>query len=151
MELIDSIRIMSLRPGDYRRIANFAESLPSLKTSGLWVHSEFAQKHPETIVSLMTHLLKVHRRIKEDPKWFVSQVPRFLEIEESELALLPEIVEALLAIDNFPIDGSLSMQDAQNTIDFFVKAGRLESGLQAADVYDLSFLQTTLQALGLHD
>lgn len=150
VELVDSMRIMALRPGQFHRIADFAGSLPALKTSGVWANKSFATEQPHVVRSLLTHLLKVHRRIKDNPEWFMDQVPRFLEMDDSELALLPLITDALLAIDNYPVNGGLTLQDGEYTIDFFTAAGRLESGLKASDAYDLSFLNDTLEELGRH-
>jgi len=134
VELIDSLRIMSLRPAEYHRIVDFAASLPDF-----------------TLVSLLTHLLEIHRRIKIEPECFIAQVPRFLEMDESSLALLPQIVDALLSIDNFPANGGLTAQAGQYTIDFFIDAGRLEPGLQASTVYDLSYLASALKSLGIQE
>jgi NitT/TauT family transport system substrate-binding protein len=147
-ELIDSIRIMELQPGEFHRIANFATDLPGLKTGGYWVSREFAEQNPEAVESFIRNVLEIHRRINDEPEWFVEQVPRFLELEEEDIALLPEIVDALLAINNYPINGGMTTESVQFTIDFFTDAGRLESGLTAENSFDLSYLESVLEEIG---
>ncbi len=147
-ELIDSIRIAELRPDEFSRVANFAIDLPGLKTSGIWVRSEFAGQHPEAVKSFIRNVLETNRRINEDPEWFMEQVIRFLEMDEDDIALLPMIVEALMAVDNYPVNGGITMEGAQYTIDFFADAGRLDPGLTAGQVYDLSYLEAVLVDIG---
>ena len=130
-ELIDSIRVMELRPGEFHRIANLAVDLPGLKTGGYWVRTDFAEGNPEAMSSFIRNVLEIHRRINDEPEWFVEQVPRFLEMEDEDIALLPAIVDALLAIDNYPVNGGLTLESGQFTIDFFTNSGRLDSGLNS--------------------
>jgi NitT/TauT family transport system substrate-binding protein len=147
-ELIDSIRIMELQPGEFHRVANFATDLPGLKTGGYWVSREFAEENPEAVESFVRNVLEVHRRINDEPEWFVEQVPRFLEMEDEDIALLPQIVDALLAINNYPVNGGLTQESGQFTIDFFTDAGRLEPGLTAEEAFDLAHLESVLAEIG---
>ncbi|MEM7336603.1 MAG: ABC transporter substrate-binding protein [Chloroflexota bacterium] len=147
-ELIDSIRVQALQPGEFHRIANFATDLSGLRTSGYWVSQEFAQSNPEAMHTFIRNVLEVHRQVNEDPEWFIEQVPRFLELEDEDIALLPEIVDALLAIDSYPVNGGLSLESGQFTIDFFTDAGRLDAGLTAEQAYDLSYLDAVLAEIG---
>ena len=134
-ELIDAMLIMALRPGEFSRIADFSNDLPDLKTNGFWVSAEFAAEHPKLIEVLVRNLLIVHRQINDDPAWFVEQVKRFIDFDDADQALLPEIVAALIAT-------------GQYTIDFFTAAGRIDPGLTAEEAYDLSFLNSVLDEIG---
>jgi NitT/TauT family transport system substrate-binding protein len=147
-ELIDSIRISELRPGEFHRIANFATDLPGLKTGGFWASTEFVEANPEAVKSFIRNVLEVNRRISDEPDWFVEQVPRFLEMEEEDIALLPEIVDALLAINNYPVNGGMTLEGGKYTIDFFTDAGRLDEGLTAEKAYALSYLDEVLDEIG---
>lgn len=145
-ELIDSVRINELRPGEFHRVANFATDLPDLKTGGVWGRRDFAEENPEVVKAFIRNLLEVHRRINDEPEWFIEQVPRFLAEVETEL--LPTIVEALNSIDNFPVNGGLTQESGQYTIDFFTDAGRLEAGLTAEKAYDVFYLNEVLDEIG---
>ena len=147
-ELIDSIRVQELQPGEFHRIANFATDLPGLKTGGYWVRRDFAEANPATMESFIRNILETHRRINDEPEWFIEQVPRFLEMEDEDIALLPGIVDALLAIDNYPQNGGLTLEAGQFTIDFFTDAGRLDPGLSTEDAYDLSYVEAVLADIG---
>jgi NitT/TauT family transport system substrate-binding protein len=147
-ELIDSIRVMELQPGEFHRIANFASDLPGLKTGGYWVNQDFATENPEAVKSFIRNVLEVNRRINDEPEWFIDQVPRFLELEDEDIALLPQIVAALLAINNYPVNGGMTLEGGQFTIDFFIDAGRLEPGLTAEEAYNLSYLEEVLAEIG---
>lgn len=147
-ELIDSIQINALRPGEFHRIANFGADLPNLKTGGFWVREEFAQENPDAVENFIRNILEVHRQISDEPDWFEEQVPRFLEMDEEQLALLPEIVDTLISVDNYPVNGGLTEESGQGTLDFFIDSGRLEPGLTAGDVYDLSYLNNVLDEIG---
>lgn len=147
-ELIDSVRIMELAPGEYHRIANFGVDLPGLRTGGFWVSRSFAEENPEAVRSFIRNVLEVHRQIADDPDWFQEQIPRFLEMGEEDLAVLPTIVEALMDNDNYPVNGGLTEETGQFTIDFFTDSGRLEPGLTIEEAYDLTYLNEVLAELG---
>ncbi len=147
-ELIDSIRISELRPGEFHRIANFATDLPGLKTGGFWVRTQFAEENPDAVKSFIRNVLEIHRQINDEPEWFIEQVPRFLEMEEEDVALVPTIVEALLSIDNYPVNGGLTEESGQFTIDFFTESGRLDEGLTGDAAFDLAYLNEVLDEIG---
>ena len=147
-ELIDSVRIMELAPGEYHRIANFAVDLSGLRTGGFWVNRDFAEAHPEAVRAFIRNVLEIHRRIADEPDWFQEQVPRFLDMSEEDLAVLPTIVEALLANDNYPVNGGLTEENAQYTLDFFTDSGALEPGLTMEEAYDLTALNDVLAEIG---
>lgn len=150
-ELIDSIRIAAQRPDDFHRMVDFATDLPKLNTTGVWVSTKFAEAHPEVVQSFVRHLLETNRRINQNPEWFVEQVPRFLDMDEADLELLPQIVDALIDIDNYPVDGGLDLEDGQYTLDFFIDSGRLEPGLEAEQVFDLSYLEAAIEEIGPYE
>lgn len=145
-ELIDSVRIMELRPGEFHRIANFATDLPDLKTGGFWVRSDFAKQNPDVIKAFIRNVLEVNRHIVDDQDWFMEQVPRFLPDVETDL--LPKIAEGLLSINNYPVNGGMVETSGQYTIGFFTDSGRLDPGLTAEKAYDLSYLNAVLDEIG---
>ncbi|MFN8458412.1 MAG: ABC transporter substrate-binding protein [Anaerolineae bacterium] len=147
-EMIDSVKILTERPDDFQRIADFAKDLPDLKTGGFWVRTDFTKENPEAVKSFIRNVLEIHRQINDDPKWFGEQVPRFLAMEDKDIELLPKIIEALLSIDNYPVNGGMTPENAQGTIDFFTDSGRLEAGLMADKAFDLTFLDAVLEEIG---
>ena len=46
------------------------------------------------------------------------------------------------------MNGGLTLEGGQFTIDFFTDAGRLDAGLKAEDAYDLSYLEKVLAEIG---
>jgi ABC-type nitrate/sulfonate/bicarbonate transport system substrate-binding protein len=120
-----------------------------LATTGVWVRSEILEENPEAVKSLIHNLLEVHRQIQDDPEWFVGQVARLLTMNEEDAALLPSIVEAMLAIDHYPVNGGLTVEKGEYTIRFFTDSGRLEPGLVASDVYNLALLGEVLDEIGV--
>jgi NitT/TauT family transport system substrate-binding protein len=147
-ELIDAIRIDALQPGKFHRVADFAVDLPGLHTGGLWMASDWAAENPEIVQSIVQTVLEVQREVVDNPEWFVEQVPNYLDIAEAELPLLPAIVDAMLAIDSFPVNGGLTMDGAQGTLDFFTEAGRLDGTVSAEKAYDLSYLNQVIDEIG---
>jgi len=54
----------------------------------------------------------------------------------------------LLSVDNYPVNGGMTVEAGQYTIDFFTESGRFEEGLTAEQAYDLSYLQDVLAEIG---
>ena len=148
-ELIDALRIDGLRPDEFNRIADFSEDLPGLATTGVWVSSRFLDENRDAIKSFIRNLLEVHRQIRDDPEWFTAEVTRLLLLSEEDLTLLPSIVDAMLAIDHYPVNGGLTLEKGEYTIDFFTDSGRLEPGLVPEEVYNLGPLEEVLDEIGI--
>lgn len=147
-ELIDAMRLEGLRPGEYNRIADFSRDLPGLATTGVWVKSDFLDENRDAVKAFVRSLLEVHRQIQDDPDWFIAQATRLLEFTEEDLALLPAIVEAMLAIDHYPVNGGLTAEKGEYTIQFFTDSGRLEPGLDPAAIFHLELLEEVLDEIG---
>lgn len=125
----------------FHTMATFADELPDLLTSGLYVNKAFANEWEAVPEDFITELLDVHRKITADPDLFVTEAARLLEMSADDIRPL---AETLIAGDNWPVDGGLNEAKLQYSLDYYTDAGELEAGMTIGDVADLSHLQAAL-------
>ena len=145
VELADAVRIDLQAPGQYHILTNFAKDVPNLETTGMYVNGDFAAKNPEAVKAYIRAMLTVHRQIAEDPQILIDEATKWLPIEPEAL---PKIADAYIAINAFDVNGGLSEETLQYSLDFYTNSGSLEAGLTLDDVADLSYLNEVLEEMG---
>lgn len=126
-------------------LVDFGESLADLRPSALYANSDFVAENPGATQAFLAAILEVHDQINADPAY----------LEEIITKHLPEVDEAILEsvaaeyVERGLFDAAaLTEANLEFTIQFFVDAGVIESGLEVADVADLSHVQAAREELG---
>ncbi|MGH2628096.1 MAG: ABC transporter substrate-binding protein [Anaerolineales bacterium] len=145
LEPADVVQLLDKAPDRFHVVADFAASLPDLMTTGVFVNRQFAEANPQAVEDVVRALLTVHRHIAADPDLLVPEAVARLGIEAE---LLPAIVEAHLRIDSWDVNGGLTREAVDYTLEFYVRIGSLEPGLTTDYVADVSYLTTILNELG---
>jgi ABC-type nitrate/sulfonate/bicarbonate transport system substrate-binding protein len=136
---------LDLPEGKFHLMANFAKDLPEIETSTMAANDDFLKKHPEVAVHLIEEILKVNRaNLKDASVW-----AKLITEHKPELAKDAERI-AKLHVETGYLDGtgSMSYADMQATIDLYVQAGALKSGLKAEDIADRQYLDKALATVG---
>lgn len=145
-ELADAIRLQRERPGEFNVLADFATDLAELKTTSFYANTTFLEEHPEAAKDFIKALLEVHREIAANPNIVTEAAPKLLpEVPEENLEV---ITKAYMDINAWDVNGALTDESVAYSLDFFVQAGSVEPGLNAADIADLSFLNDVLKEMG---
>lgn len=145
-ELADAIRLQRERPGEFYVLADFATDLAELKTTSFYANTTFLEEHPEAARDFIKALLEVHREIAANPNIVTEAAPKLLpEVPEENLEV---ITQAYMDINAWDVNGALTDESVAYSLDFFVQAGSVEPGLNAADIADLSFLNDVLKEMG---
>ncbi len=145
LEPADVVQLLQKAPDRFHVVVDFAASLPDLMTSGVYVNLDYAAEHPHAVEDLLTALLSTHRRLAADPNVLIGETTTRLGIDA---ASVPAILEAHLRIDSWDVNGGLTREAVEYSLEFYVQNGSLEPGLTADDVADLAYLTTVLQAMG---
>jgi NitT/TauT family transport system substrate-binding protein len=142
-ELADAVRIDKERPGEFNLIANFGADLPNLRVTSFYANTTFLEEHPQAAKDFIEALLEAHREIAANPDILMEEAPKYLPGIDEEI--LPDIVKAHVELGAWDVNGGLTEENMAYSLDFFVKAGRVEPGLAADDIADLSFLNDVLE------
>jgi NitT/TauT family transport system substrate-binding protein len=145
-EPADVVHLLREGSDRFHVMVDFAVRLPELITTAIYVNLDYARAHPETIRALVEALLTAHRSIQADPDLLTSQATGRLGIDVSEL---PPILAAHRRIVTWDVNGGLTRDAIDYSLDFYVRTGNLEPGLESGDVAELSFLEAGLSELGL--
>jgi NitT/TauT family transport system substrate-binding protein len=145
-EPADVVLLLREASNRFHVMVDFAVLLPDLITTAVYVNLDYAQAHPAAIRDLVEALLTAHRTIEADPDLLTSQATGRLGIDASEI---PSILAAHWRIATWDVNGGLTRDAIDYSLDFYVRTGSLEPGLESGDVADLSFLETGLSELGL--
>jgi NitT/TauT family transport system substrate-binding protein len=145
LELADMIQLDVKAPGRFHVLASFSRDLADLKTTGVQVNQAFARAHPQAVRDYVRALLMVHREHSGDAQFIAQEATRRLEIEPE---LASQVAAAYFEIDGWDVNGGLTEQAVQYSLDFYAQAGSLPSSLKPGDVCDLSFLNDVLAEIG---
>jgi NitT/TauT family transport system substrate-binding protein len=142
MEFADVTEFENTTPDGYHTLVTFADELPDLVTSALYSNTAFASAHPDVVDAFVQALLAEHQKMLSDPDAFIQQASDKLGVDS---AVIGTLVRDLIAKDNWPVDGGLTVDSVQYSIGFYTNSGNLEAGLTASDVADLSYLEKALE------
>jgi len=149
LELSDSITVDNEASDRFSLLSSFAEDLPNLQTTSIYVNGDFAEENPGTVLALVRAVITINREIEGD-------AARLQEIAEEFVpqAINPDTIEAAseryVDLGMFPPDGGLTDDRMQYTSEFFGPdgAGITSAVIPLEDWVDLSFLEMVLDELG---
>lgn len=145
LELADWIQMQQKAPQRFNGMVDFARELPTLKTTGVYVRRAFAEQKPEAVRDYIRALLTVHRALRVDPAQLQNAAVKFLKVDP---ATAQTITQAYLARQMWDVNGGLTRQAVQFSIDFFTKIKSIPEGLTVEAVADLSYLDAVLAEIG---
>jgi NitT/TauT family transport system substrate-binding protein len=145
VDLSDYIAIQNQAPGQFNTLIKFSESYSNLKTSGVQVNLEFAATHPQAVRDLIRAILSAYRSVRENPQLIRAPAFTELNLEPDQAARL---AKAYLDLGAWDVNGGMTVESAQYTLDFFAGFGDMPAGLDATRVADLSYLDSVLNEIG---
>jgi NitT/TauT family transport system substrate-binding protein len=145
LDLASAVQVNIKAPGRFRTLTSFAQDLPGLKTTCIYVNTDFAAAHPDAVRDYVRAVLTVHRQINKDHDLLTAAVRTKLEAKVEDAL---QIATAYFAINGWNVNGGLNEEAVRYSLDFFVKSGSLPPKLRAQDVADLSYLNPVLDELG---
>jgi ABC-type nitrate/sulfonate/bicarbonate transport system substrate-binding protein len=144
LELDDWLELERQAPGRFHSLINFAAEYPQLDITAYHVRRDFAAAQPETVKDFLRAILTVHRQI-QDKQVLEDAIVSIAQLERTRAKTA---VETYLAQNVWDVNGGLTDQRVQFTLNFMIKAGALPSSLRADQVADLSYLSAVLSEIG---
>jgi ABC-type nitrate/sulfonate/bicarbonate transport system substrate-binding protein len=150
LELSDSITIEAQAADKYHLISSFAEDLPDLQTTSIYVNGDFAEENPGSVLALVKAVLTVHRQIESDGADYLKSLAEEFVGDAINPDTIDEAAAKYVELGMFPTDGGLTEENLAFTAEFFGPdgTGSTESLLEVDQFADLSFLQMALDELG---
>ena len=147
LELADTVALEADDEQDrFHLLTSFAEGLPRLHPSTIYTTQEFLDANPDTVKGLIRALLEEHRKIAEDPGYLKQiALKHYPEIDQDTV---DEVVQLYTERNIFPVNGEITAEDLEYTIDFYESTGIVEEGLAAEDVAGLGPLEEVLSEIG---
>ena len=143
LETDDWLQIERQAPGKFRILRRLAEEFPKVEIGGYGVRNDFAAAHPEKVKDFVRALLQAYRRVQDKPV-FQDQVAKYLPGDGNALAA----VDVYLAQKVFDVNGGLTSESVQATLDFLTLAKAIPAGLIPTQVVDGSYLRAVLDEIG---
>lgn len=137
VELADAINLQQVAGDRFGILAPFSKDLPDLITATLYARADFIETHPQAVQDLVDATLAQNERVAGDPEYMAELIRKYMPDFDPEI--LDEVAEAYSDGVMFPVDGGLTEQSVQFTIDFFTNAEVIEGGLEPSDIWDPAF------------
>ena len=132
-------------PGKFPTLISFSQALPKLKTTGIYTRAKFAQDHPEMVRDYLRAVLTVYRSIRENPKSLYDALRKHVKMDAATAKL---VGDAYIEREIWDVNGGLTTEDVKYSLDFFTQMGSVPTGLDAAKITDLTYLDAVVQQLG---
>lgn len=145
LELIDALQVLNQAPDRFHTLVNFAAEIPRLKTTGVHARREFATQNPERVRDYIRTLLNVHRELDANPKRIADAAVRELKMTPADAE---RVTKAYLQNKIWDVNGGLTQEAIEYSVNFFVETGSLPQGLTATQVSDVSYLDAVLNEIG---
>lgn len=129
----------------FHALAAPATLFPGVRVDGVQVSREWADTNPAAVKDLLGAQLRAHRLIRSNPQVLYDESIRRLALDP---ATAKAIGDSHLRMDIWDVNGGLTPESIQSTIDILTEADALQAGLTAAQVSDLSYLNAVLADLG---
>lgn len=143
-ELDDLLLLEAAAPGKYKPLIQFGKEYPDVQIASFVAAQKFIETNPELAKDFVLELLKAQRQI-QDPEVLQEQIIKYHQ-------LAPDVAEAqakaYLAFNTWDLNGGLSPDSIQKTMDFAVQNKILAKPLTAEEVADFTFLNAALEEIG---
>jgi ABC-type nitrate/sulfonate/bicarbonate transport system substrate-binding protein len=145
VELGDSIQIDAEASDRFSLLTSFAEDLPNLQTTSVYVNGDFADENPGTVVAVIRALLDQHEAIDGDPAYLKSIAEEFVP-DSINAETIDAATEKYVELKMFPVDGGITDEKMQYTAEFFGPdgTGATDAVVPLIQWTDLSFLEMAL-------
>jgi NitT/TauT family transport system substrate-binding protein len=146
LEVGDAVPLLLQGADKFHVLTNFAETLPGLRPSAIVANSEFLAANEGTARALLTALIKQNRKAVDDAAYLKTLILKY--VPAIDQSTLDDVIAAFKAAKLFDVNGGVTEDNLNYTVQFFVGSGALQPGLKISDVADLSAMNAALTELG---
>jgi len=145
VELGDSIQIDAQAGDRFSLLTSFAEDLPNLQTTSVYVNGNFARENPATVVAVIRAILDQHAAIDGDPAYLRSIAEEFVP-DAIDAGTIDAATKRYVDLKMFPVDGGITPEKMQYTAEFFGPdgTGATDSVIPLVQWTDFTFLEMAL-------
>lgn len=141
----DFLKIQDAAPGKFHALISFAHEYPNILIDALHARRAWLDQNPGLGHDFVAAILKANRAIAADPQLLYDQAVKRLQLDP---AVAKEIADTHLKNAIWSVNGGLSADKVQSSLDFYSANTGLKKGLKVEDVADLSYLNKVLDELG---
>jgi ABC-type nitrate/sulfonate/bicarbonate transport system substrate-binding protein len=144
LELSDWLKVDSQVPGRYH-VLDYLSAYPEVQTGGICVRCAWAEQYPDVVRDFITALVTAQRDLTANPEQLQAEMVRRLDLDATEAQTT---AEAYLVRGIWDLNGGITPENIQYTLDTLANAGALPSDLEVEDVVDLSYMNAVLDEIG---
>lgn len=145
LEIEDWLQLNRQAPGKFRILVDFAKEFPKVQYSTFTVRRAWAQQNPEIVKDFVRALLVSHRRLVGNSELLRDEIVKYLAEDSATAEYSANVFTQLKVWD---VNGALTPENLQYSIDYFVLKSSLLPGTKLGDVADLSYLNAVLDEIG---
>jgi ABC-type nitrate/sulfonate/bicarbonate transport system substrate-binding protein len=145
LEVESWLQVNSQAPGKFRIAIDYAKEFPQVQYSTFTVRRLWAQQNPEIVKDFIRALLNANRRLVGHPDVLQEEIVKYFPADASSAKNWAQIIGGLGV---WEVNGSLTAQNVQSTVDYLASKGSFSANTKANDVSDLSYLNAVLDEIG---
>jgi NitT/TauT family transport system substrate-binding protein len=145
LEIADWVQLDAKAPGKFHIIFNFAQDLPDIVITGMYVSDDFAAKHPVAVKDYLRANLQVNRDIAQDHSILLNEAASQLDIGAAQLK---PVVEEYMQLKAWDVNGGLTVEKVKANVDFVKTLEGTDPNITPENAADLSYLNAVLDEIG---
>lgn len=143
----DVVRIMADKPGQFRVLAAFSETLPGIGRDLVESNESMVNQHQPVLQAFVKAQLEAIRSIYKDPGSLAQLDAKYLKLGDSAADIAKVYVDTKVWCAN----GGLAGDDVQKELDTFSQYKLTPAGMKAAQITDTKALDQVLTQIGKSD
>jgi NitT/TauT family transport system substrate-binding protein len=146
LEIGDAVPLL-IEGGDrFHVLADLAKTLPGLRPSAIVANTDFLAANAGTVRALLKAHILQNRKVADDPAYLRELILKYVPaIDQSNL---DQVIEAFTTSGLFDVNGGVTADNLEYTMQFFVGSQSIQPGLTLETVADLSHLDAVLVDVG---
>lgn len=146
VQLSDLPRVEELAPGRFHVIHNYAVENPELLDTVFFARDDLLEEDPGLVQAFIEAQLKHYQAAYDNPDELAAAIAELVPDTSPELA--EELAQIHVDVQMWPLDGGVTAESVEATIEALTANGLLEEAPDPAAVYDRAPLEAVLARLG---
>lgn len=145
LEIEDWLRVNRQAPAKFRIAIDFARDFPQIEYSTFNARRVWTQQNPGIVQDFIRALLAANRRVVGHSDLLRDEIVKYLSVDSAQAQ---EWATLFAAANVWDVNGALTTQNLQFTIDYLASKSSFPPSTRVADIADLSYLNTVLDEIG---
>lgn len=151
LDLEQTANLIASHGDEYYVLIPFSQEFPGLMGGGLYASPEWLEENAEAAQCLVEEIILANRALVDDKEFFKEEILRLVGTTsglEENPELLDAVAETFIQNNVFDVNGGLTQEAAEDTVDIYVEIGDLEEASPFDSWATMEIIEAALAEVG---